>query len=363
MTMNNLKRFLYGPASVPANASRLHLTKASSLLDSDAKVGFEIDSVTGVLVNSLFDESKIVYDLNYCTTNVDISGNAIIPTLSYFTQCIEKYGPFNAILDIGCGQGEFVDALRNRGLNCTGFDPVLIQASDYLKNKFWTQEEDPADLFVMRCVLPHMVDPWKFLESIWLNSPNALVLVEYQRIEWIAENSIFSQISHDHVQQFVLNDFEEHVEVVDHGLFAEGEWQWVLIKKNSSSKDKKPDRNDARETYMEALENDRSIIVEGVKSLIKEGKNIAIWGAGSKGAIFADHLLQQGVSEFSVVDSDTKKEGRYLEKSGIRVCSPAVFSKDTEVYMIIVMNPRHIDYVQSNIPVTHEVISLKQLSA
>ena len=360
--MNDLKRFLYGPASVPANASRLHLTKASSLLDSDAKIGFEIDSLTGVLVNSLFDESKIVYDRNYCTTNVDISGKAIIPTLSYFAQCTEKHGPFNTIVDIGCGQGEFVEVLRSRGLNCTGFDPVLAETNEYLMNRFWTQRENPADLFVMRCVLPHLANPWKFLETIWLNSPTALVLVEYQRIEWIAENSIFSQISHDHVQQFVLSDFEEHVEIVDHGMFAEGEWQWVLVRKRSLSKEKKSERNDAREKYMEALENDRSIIVEGVKSLIKQGKNITIWGAGSKGAIFADHLLQQGVSEFSVVDSDTKKEGRYLEKSGIRVCSPTVLKKDTEVYLVIVMNPRHVEYVQSNIQRTHKVVTLKQLA-
>lgn len=348
---------------MPANATRLHFSEHSALMSPEAKVGFEIDSISGVLTNSLYDDSLIVYDMNYCTTNVDISGNAIIPTMEYFSSVTEKYGPFCSVIDIGCGQGEFVNALRDSGQNCIGFDPVLKSPNEYLKDRFWTQQEPPAELFVMRCVLPHMASPWEFLESIWLNSTNAFVLVEYQRIEWIVEKSIFSQISHDHVQQFVLNDFSAHVEVIEHGTFAEGEWQWVLLKNSRSSKAPNLNKNDARVELMEKLQSDSSLILESVRLKVGQGENITVWGAGSKGAIFAYYLQQSGVSEFSVVDSDLSKEGLYLENSGIQICSPKAFHENTEKNLVIVMNPRHAESLKPHIRKLHEVITLEELAS
>jgi hypothetical protein len=364
--MRNKMECLFGPFSVPANATRLHYSYHSAIASPEARVGFEIDLKSGVLTNSLFDESKIVYDKNYCTTNVDVSGNALIPTMEYFTTITEKYGPFCSVVDIGCGQGEFVKMLRTSGQECIGFDPVLKCPNEFLNDRFWTPEEPPAELFVMRCVLPHIASPWEFLDSVWLNSPTAFVLVEYQRIEWIAEKSIFSQISHDHVHQFVLGDFIEHVELIEHGIFAEGEWQWVLLRKSSlsSSVNKRDlDQRDFRIELMKSLQTDSTLVLETVRMNTREGENITIWGAGSKGAIFAYHLIQLGISEFSVVDSDLSKEGYFLESSGIQVLSPKQFHENTEKNMIIMMNPRHVDHVRPHVREFHEVITLQRLAA
>jgi hypothetical protein len=361
--MNPEKSYLYGPSTVPANATRLHPTSDKAISCPDARVGFEIDSDSGVLTNTLFDESKIVYDLNYCTSNVDMSGTAVIPTMQYLADLIYKYGPFRTVIDIGCGQGEFVEVLRANGLNCIGFDPVLKRPNEWLKDRFWTPQEPSAELFVMRCVLPHIASPWNFLESVWSNSPTAFVLVEYQRIEWIAEKSIFSQISHDHVHQFVLNDFSEHVEMIEHGTFAEGEWQWVLLKNSRSNKEYNLNEYDARVELMEKLQSDSYLILESVCLKASQGGIITVWGAGSKGAIFAYYLQQLGVSELSVVDSDLSKEGCYLENSGIQISSPKAFRENTEKNLVIVMNPRHVSSIKPNIRKLHEVLTMEELAS
>ena len=90
-------------------------------------------------------------------------------------------------------------------------------------------KEPPTDLYVMRCVLPHIQRPWEFLGEIAESAPRALVLVEFQRLEWIIENKIWHQLSHDHIYLFSLEDFSSRYKIHESGSFSNGEWGWVLL--------------------------------------------------------------------------------------------------------------------------------------
>jgi len=79
----------------------------------------------------------------------------------------------------------------------------------------------------MRCVLPHIGEPSAFLNLHTTRQRHALV--EYPRIEWLIEHGVWYGVHHDHVNYFLLSDFERISRVVASGTFGDGEWGWVLL--------------------------------------------------------------------------------------------------------------------------------------
>jgi len=117
-----------------------------------------------------------------------------IPTLSYFPLARQLVGNPVRIIDVGFGQGEFVKSLRELGVEAIGFDPVLRHEDEFLFARYWDAEDSPqADIIVMRCVLPHIPQPRKFLEEIATHQKSALVLIEFQKLEWSLRNKSWYQ--------------------------------------------------------------------------------------------------------------------------------------------------------------------------
>jgi hypothetical protein len=215
---------------VPANSSRFFLSREEALNQPKAKINLVYDLQEFYIRNSCYDPTLIKYDQHYCTSVSTLSIDNGSPTQKYFQEKITKFiEPNSLIIEIGCGQGEFVNFLTRKGYSVKGYDPVLCKQSRNLIKKFWDSTEPPADLFILRCVLPHIQNPFEFLNEIVLNSPNCKILIEYQNIKWAIENSLFYQISHDHVNLFMKKDFENRYEIISEGSFMNNEWNWVLI--------------------------------------------------------------------------------------------------------------------------------------
>lgn len=144
--------------------------------------------------NMAFKSELTRYDSHYCTSIVDINRVIQLATTAYFENQIVPYLSQSAgsrIVDIGRTQGEFVEFLRGIGFAAEGFDPVLQNSATYLHPRLWSQGEEEADLYIMRCVLPHIPDPWAFLANLAQASPGCKVLVEFQQLEWILLNVTF----------------------------------------------------------------------------------------------------------------------------------------------------------------------------
>lgn len=158
------------------------------------RVQFGWDPDNPYLQNIQFDSRIIRYDPSYCTSVFSLSGGGDIPTLSYFPLARQLVGNPVRIIDVGFGQGEFVKSLRELGVEAIGFDPVLRHEDEFLFARYWDAEDSPqADIIVMRCVLPHIPQPWKFLEEIATHQKSALVLIEFQKLEWSLRNKSWYQ--------------------------------------------------------------------------------------------------------------------------------------------------------------------------
>jgi hypothetical protein len=328
-------------AIVPGNAGRFFSNYAAAVAQPRGLIEFGWDELDPYIFNASFNESLIKYDTYYCTSLSNCANQRYIETEEYFSRDILPTLPKSPrVVEIGCGQGEFCDWLLSSGLeDVRGYDPVLRQESKALRKRFWSADEHPADLFVMRCVLPHLARPWDFLHLISENSPGCKVLVEYQSLEWIIRHQLWYQFSHDHVNQFRVRDFLDRFRVLLYGQYAAGEWEWVLFEPSSYREPKAVDPNDNLLAAMSSLKFKRN---EDLAEIIKQEKPVAVWGAAGKGTVLSYAITEafaspgggdHGRTEIRAIDSDSSRWDQYLECSGVHVLSPksaiAQMSKET----------------------------------
>ena len=327
------------PIDVPANCSRLFDSPTNALNQPLGKIDFKYDLNTGIWENKAFDESLIIYDKNYCTTNYF----HYVGSTEYLKKMIGNNLFLNRkIVEIGCGQGEIVNWLNNNGVECIGFDPVCKNSSQNIFPEYWTPERQRDEIgnienpiFLMRCVLPHIINPFTFIEQIFNNFPNAQILIEFQRLEWVFEHKLWNQISHDHVNMFSENNFEYHYNVILSGNFSNREWAYIFFDRNRLPKKSQsvyinlPELIQLRERELELIHY--------------ANKPISIFGSAGKGIVFA-HALKSYSPNLSQIasDLDSNRIGKFMECSATEVLSHEEASQaSVPGTQIIVMNPNH----------------------
>ena len=167
---------------VPANSSRLFDNYLEAVRQPIGYLDFQVSPSDFIIKNQAFNPSLIIYDENYSTVNevqLKSAFNVFQPILQEFSSSI--------FIDIGCGQGEFVSKIRGSGSTSIGFDPVMREPTEGLYKKFFKAQEfefgktdQHHKVFVMRCVLPHIQDPWRFLDSIFSRYPNSMIVLQHQ---------------------------------------------------------------------------------------------------------------------------------------------------------------------------------------
>jgi hypothetical protein len=322
---------MLGPTlTVPANSSRFMGTVEEARREPTARLALAWRDDDPYVFNAAFDPTLIRHDDSYCTTVVDLDGRVQLPTLDHF-DAVASLVDGDRIIDIGCGRGEFVDALRARGFVSIGYDPVLKADTEHLRARYWTPADERADLYVMRCVLPHIPDPWSWIRAMGEMHPEALLLVEYQRLEWMVEHGIWYQLCHDHVNQFRAADFLARFEVFADGEFKGGEWGWTLLRPSSY-----------RDPAMGGDPPDLSTLFARRDSDLDAPGVVVPWGAAGKGIVLAHALLQAGAEVPYAIDADPGRQGLHMEVSGVPILDPRrgveLLPRDGRVW---VCNPNH----------------------
>lgn len=328
--------------TVPSNSSRFFADRIEAKNQPVGQIQLAWEESNPYIINSEHRSELIHYDSQYCTAVSAIGTEYTIPTLTYIDKVLHFVSTNPTVIDIGCGQGEFVSELQNRGINAIGFDPVVRTLIPYVHARYWDSSDSPGDLYVMRCVLPHIQNPWEFLSDIARSSPNALVLIEFQRLEWIIENRIWYQVSHDHVNLFTVSDFKERYEDVKFGTYSNGEWGWVLFNP-SKVLTHKITAPAIHTRNLAEIFKDKEASLRNIAAL---GRTIIIWGGAGKGIVLA-HALQSTGSLGFAIDADKHRWNLYLEGTGLEVLPPDDgLARMTSDGIILVCNPNHLRQVE-----------------
>jgi hypothetical protein len=359
-----MKEIDFPVITLPANSSRHFTDQKVAIQQPTGQLKIEYDAKHGFFFNGLFDATLLRHDLSYCTKD-DFHLQA---TELYFLELIKKFSDTSLIIDIGCGSGEFVDFLRNLGYDALGFDPVNNKKEEYFYSDYFhptktlisDKNNSSKVLFVMRCVLPHIVDPFAYLDSLFSAFPNSQVLLEYQNLEWIIAHQIWYQFSHDHMNYFSIDSFNKDFNVITKDVFSNEEWSYCLLERNQELRISETS-NQEYSRFAEDIFNLFRVRENQILKYLSEKSPLAIYGAAGKGIVFGFTLQQSGVENIIAIDASPERQGKFMEVSGIPILSSKIFSEvSIDAGKVLVLNPQHYEYVLFNVPKKHKVIKISQ---
>jgi len=267
-----------------------------------------------------------------------------------FLQLTKEFSLFGKkVIEIGCGQGEYLELIRESGVDAYGLEYSKDSVSRCLKRGLKVSpgfisdnpgrlDNAPFDGFYILNFLEHLPDPASALRAIFNNlNDQAIGLVEVPNFNMILDKGLFAEFIPDHLLYFTkatlnlalsLNGFE----IID----CKEVWHEYII----SAIVRKSQKSDLSYFYNRQLQ-----ITTQIKEYIQtcKGKKIAIWGAGHQ-ALAVISLVDLAGKINYVIDSASFKQGKFTPATHIPIVSPASLKTDP-VDVVIVMAASYSDEV------------------
>jgi len=247
-----------------------------------------------------------------------------------------------ALVEVGCGKGFFLEMLLRDGFDVTGFDPTYEGSnSRVMKEYFRPGVLKLSHGLILRHVLEHVPDPYRFLCDLRdANGGKGMIYIEVPCFDWICEKRAWFDIFYEHVNYFRLVDFFRMFGKVQASGRLFGDQYLYIVADLETLMEPKYVKKDAV-SFPDSFLN----------SLIAEEHNrtehAIVWGGASKGVIFS--LLRERIGKpvSTVVDVNSAKQQKYLPITGIKVLSPKDILNDCYANSTVyVMNSNYIDEIK-----------------
>jgi SAM-dependent methyltransferase len=317
----------------------------------------------GFITNLAFDPGLHTYSPGYESTQ------AFSPTFNAFHRrlakdLVERYDLRGKhIIEIGCGQGEFLTLLCELGGNYGfGFDPVYSskpsesEAKDRIKfiADFYSEKysSHQADFICCKMTLEHIQLVADFLGTVRRSlgdRSGTTVFFQVPDVTRILRQLAFWDIYYEHCSYFSPASLSRlfrrcGFEVIqlarDYGdqylmiLAKPGKGQTgVTLHQEDDLRVLKEDTTYFTENYPRKLETWRHQLQE----IRSQAKLAVIWGAGSKAVAFLTTLNIREEIEYTV-DINPYKHNTYLAGTGHKIVAPT-FLRKYKPDVVIVMNP------------------------
>lgn len=336
--------------------NKLYLSRDDALNSPTASLDLTLDA-TGLVYNQLFDSSIVHYDHTY-QNDQGFSAHFQSHLQFVCNFCLNYLTSVDSlIVDIGCGKGGFVDVLRSNGYNAIGYDNTYQGDSPYIYNSFFSLESHHCgDLLTLRHVLEHIPSPWDFLDSIALsNDYQGHLYIEVPDLDWILQHKAYFDLFHEHVNYFTIDDFLRRFGsgVVAYSRSFGGQYLSIVIKLSSfrqvplASFPPPSTTHNLINSFIQLSQLEASAY-----SSLNKYKDCVLWGAASKGVIFAAKCPTVMKSKLRyAIDINPSKHGYFMPLSGLEVLDPksgiASLSSDTGV---IILNPNYQQEICVSLP-------------
>jgi len=231
------------------------------------------------------------------------------------------------IIEVGCGDGQYLAVLANAGVAVSGIEPSIsfrrlaIQRGYQVYPGYVTQTQRlpgaPYDGFVARQVLEHVWAPREFLMGIRkCLAGQGVGLVEVPSIEQSIKTNRFYDFFPDHVNYFDSGTLRLALTLAG--------FEVLSIKRVMNGDYLEAHIQNGRPSSVETLGAGVGRLVGEFKRLCSRNqahrKTLVVWGAGAKGVTFLSLTGKSGIK--FVVDSDPHKQGLLLPVSGLQVFAP-----------------------------------------
>lgn len=333
--------YLYAIDRVPTLQNRVYETAEQAIACGHGNIRLAHDPDTGIVTNVAFDERLVCYDQNY--NNEQSLSSAFKKHLTEVRSIIKQSLGSNNLFEVGCGKGAFLEQLKEDGCEISGCDPTYEGNNKRVLKSFFNESLGVSGKnLILRHVLEHIVNPLDFLYLLAEANHGGKIYIEVPCLDWIITHRTWFDIFYEHVNYFRRVDFERIFESVEVKNIFGGQYLAIIadleslrtaeaVKRLGDSCSKIEFPRDFHEPEMKyAAEND------------------AIWGAASKGVIYAIMREKFGLPVNFAVDMNPAKQGRYLPITGIPIISPATFMQTaTNDQQIFVMNSNYVDEIKT----------------
>jgi SAM-dependent methyltransferase len=325
----------------------------------------------GFISNTAFSEESV----SYATEDYEAT-QACSPTFRAFAEkqarrLIERHGLHGKrILEIGCGNGEFLEVICRLGDNHgTGFDPAysaerspaagndrISIVKDYFSERYAGHH---ADFVLCRMTLEHIHDAGRFVRMVRRTLGDArdtTVFFQVPDVTRILRDCAFEDIYFEHCSYFSPGSLarlfrREGFGIV--GLESGYEGQYVMVEARLGAPEEAACRTPELDlTSLRAYVRDfgsrfrrKSAAWHAcLRRWRAAQQRVVLWGGGSKAVSFLTSLAIPPAFLPYAVDINPRRHGTYMAGTGQRVVGPQ-FIKEYRPGTVIVMNEVYRDEV------------------
>ncbi len=282
-------------------------------------------------------------------------------------ELIERYELQNKnIIEIGCGQGDFLRLLAERGSNrAFGFDPSyrlgqsttpvsagsVTLVPEAFSGKHMSRQ---AELICCRHVLEHIEHPAEFLEELrntlgdrtetnmYFEVPDAFYTLKDMGI-W---DIIYEHCAYYTPRALGLLFTRCGFDVLRLDERYDNQFLSVEARPTAGTQAGLRDciPTDSARSYVDAFAQEYERKKEHWQTLLndwqKRSQCVVLWGAGSKGVTFLNALEITAEQLPWIVDINPRKQGRYVVGTGQQIIAPAELSS-VRPDVVVIMNPTY----------------------
>jgi SAM-dependent methyltransferase len=269
------------------------------------------------------------------------------------------------VIEIACGQGEFLthlcEAGDNRGL---GFDPSymgqdsLEGARVTFRRDFFRRQcvREAADVVICRHLLGHLPDPMTFLReaSGVLREGSGMLSFEIADVDWSLRHTVVQDFFYEYCSYFTeaslrfaceragFSRFEVSREFGSQYLWIDSHTEGTLPAARS------PAPGETQKSARHYQESEPAKLKQWRQVLERVGAKgpVAIWGAGGKGATFANLMDPTRELVDCVVDVNSRRRGSFIPGTRHPVVSPHEL-RARGVRQVLVMNPNYTEEIRA----------------
>jgi SAM-dependent methyltransferase len=364
---------------VPTLCNRLCASEAEAANAPRGNISLSYCPECGHVVNSAFDAARVNYDGRFENT-LTFSRRYREYAQVTADRVMGRYGlRGKRIVEIGCGNGDFLRLLCGTGNHGEGYDPsqptsrweVGRGSVEIIGRNFAAEYARGADFVCCRHVLEHLPEPMALLgqlrESLDV-SDNPVVFFEVPNGLFTLDRLGIWDIIHEHVSYFMPSSLvwafhRARFTVCFADSAFDDQYIWVEARVDGpvSSSDLPKRPSDALYSSFGARFADK---VAQWRRQIEEsrshGRHVVIWGAGAKGVMFLTLLKVTAGSGIDwVVDINPRKQGHFVPLMGQRIVAAECLLQNPPD-LLVVMNPEYEGEIREtikNIGICCEVMS------
>lgn len=361
----------YSVSGVPVNSVLLLPSRERAAAFAVGDIRLKRCDSCGFVFNASFDQASTEYSGQYESTQ------AFSPTFVRFSEelareLIERHDIRDkTILEIGCGDGDFLRQLctlgRNRGV---GYDPAFApgrhRASEDITfiPEFFTRSSrnHDANLVVCKMTLEHIHDVGTFVADLRQSlegSPETVVFFQVPNSRYVFGGLAFWDVYYEHCSYF--SELSLSALFVRSGFDVIRTWtgyddQYLMLEARPSNAtdpaapvcaETVDDIRRETDHFGSQVDTRMDEWRERVVTYNSAGKRVALWGAGSKAVAFLAALGPTARIDLTV-DINPNKAGTFLPGSAHEIVAPASLV-EAPPDVVIVMNPIYLDEIRRDL--------------